>query len=68
MNTEKELLAIIMVLQAYTKMLSKARIIISTDDKNLTFCTFLVQRVLPWQLYINVFDTASSNGEAHCWG
>ena len=56
-TTEKELLAIIMVLWAYAKMLSGAKIIIYTDHKNLTFRTFSVQRVLRWRLYIDEFDT-----------
>ena len=41
--TEKELLAIVIVLRAYCKMLSGSRIIIYTDHKNLTFRTFSVQ-------------------------
>ena len=45
-TTEKKLLAIAMVLRAYAKMLSGARIIIYTDHKNLTFQTILVQQVL----------------------
>ena len=56
-TTEKELLAIVMVLKTYSKMLSGAKIIIYTDHKNLTFRTFSVQRVLRWRLYIDEFDT-----------
>ena len=56
-TTEKELLAIIMVLRAYCKMLSGARIIIYADHNKLTFPTFSVQRVLQWRLYIDKFDT-----------
>ena len=55
-TTEKELLAIVLTLRDYRKILHGAVIFIYTDHKNLTFKTFSVQRVLRWRLYIDEFD------------
>ena len=46
-TTEKELLAIVMTLPTYRKMLYGSKIYyLYTDHKNLTFKTFSVQRIL----------------------
>ena len=56
-TTEKELLAIVMTLKEYRKMLWGTKIFIYTDHKNLTFQTFSIQRVLGWRIFIDEFDT-----------
>ena len=45
-TTEKELLAIVMTLTTYRKLLYSSQIYLYTDHKNLTFKTFSVQRIL----------------------
>ena len=45
-TTDKELLAIVMTLTSYCKMLMGSKIIVYTDHKNLTFKTFSIQRIL----------------------
>ena len=55
-TTEKELLAIILCLKEYEKILYGVREIkVFTDHKNLTFNTFSVKWVLWWRTYINQF-------------
>ena len=55
-RTEKELLAIILCLKEYEKILYGAREIkVFTDHKNLTFNTLSVKRVLRWRTYIDQF-------------
>ena len=55
-TTEKELLAIILCLKEYEKILYGAkRIKVFTDHKNLTFNTLSVKRVLQWRTYIDQF-------------
>ena len=55
-TTEKELLAIVLCLKEYRKILYGAELNVYTDHKNLTFNTFSVQRVLRWRLYIDEFN------------
>ena len=55
-TTEKELLAIVMTLTTYRKLLMGSKIYIYTDHKNLTFKTFSVQRILRWRLFVDQFD------------
>ena len=45
-TTEKELLAIVMTLKEYRKILWGAKLLIYTDHKNLTFRTFSIKRIL----------------------
>ena len=47
-TTEKELLAIVLVLKEYQKMLLGAQITVHMDHKNLMFQTMSMQRVLCW--------------------
>ena len=55
-TTEKELLAIILCLKEYEKILYGAKQIkVFTDHKNLTFNTLSVKRVLQWRTYIDQF-------------
>ena len=55
-TTEKELLAIILCLKEYEKILYGAKQIkVFTDHKNLTFNTLSVKRVLRWRTYIDQF-------------
>ena len=55
-TTEKELLAIILCLKEYEKILYGARAInVYTNHKNLTFNTLSVKQVLRWRTYINQF-------------
>ena len=53
---EKELLAIVMTLKTYCKLLMGSKLYIYTDHKNLTFKTFSVQLILRWRLFIDQFD------------
>ena len=55
-TTEKELLAIVMTLTTYRKMLMGSKLHVYTDHKNLTFKTFSVQRILRWRLFVDQFD------------
>ena len=55
-TTEKELLAIVMTLTTYQKMLYGSKVYLYTDHKNLTFKTFSVQRILRWRLFVDQFD------------
>ena len=55
-TTEKELLAIVMTLKDYHKMLLGAKLNIYTDHKNLTFRTFSVQRNLQWKIYLDEYN------------
>ena len=52
-TTEKELLACVQMFKEYNKILTGAHIILYTDHKNLTFKTFLVQRILRWRLFLD---------------
>ena len=55
-TTEKELLAIILCLKEYEKILYGAKQIkVFTDHKNLTFNTLSLKRVLRWRTYIDQF-------------
>ena len=56
-TTEKELLAIVTTLKNYRKMLMGSKIIVYTDHKNLIFCTFSLQQILRWRLFLNQFDS-----------
>ena len=49
-TTEEELLAIIMCLKEYCKILQGGVIHVYTDHKNLTFNTLSIQRVLFWRM------------------
>ena len=53
---EKELLAIVMTLTTYCKLLMGSKVYIYADDKNLTFKTSLVQCILHWRLFVDQFD------------
>ena len=56
-TTEKELLAIILCLKEYERILYGAKKIeIYTDHKNLTFKTLSIKRILRWRTYIDQFD------------
>ena len=55
-TTEKELLAIILCLKEYEKILYGAKINICTDHKNLTFKTLSIKRILCWRTYIDQYD------------
>ena len=59
-TTEKELLAIVMTLKEYRKILWGAKLFIYTDHKNLTFRTFSIKRILRWRLFIDEFDATMS--------
>lgn len=56
-TTEKELLAIVLTLREYQKLLVGAELHIYTDHKNLTFKTFSIPRIRRWRLFIDQFDT-----------
>ena len=55
-TTEKELLAIILCLKEYERILYGAKIEIYTDHKNLTFKTLSIKRILRWRTYIDQYD------------
>ena len=55
-TTEKELLAIVMTVKEYRKILWGAKLFIYTDHRNLTFRTFSIKRILRWRLFIDEFD------------
>ena len=55
-TTEKELLACEQEFKEYSKMLTGAQIILCNYQKNLTFKTFSVQRILRWRLFLDQFD------------
>jgi len=55
-TTEKELLAIVLCLKEYRKILQGGVLNVYTDHKNLTFNTLSVQRVLRWRLFMDEFD------------
>ena len=56
-TTEKELLAIILCLKEYERILYGAKKIeIYTDHKNLTFKTLSIKQILCWRTYINQYD------------
>jgi len=56
-TTEKELLAIILCLKEYERILYGAKKIkIYTDHKNLTFKTLSIKQILRWRTYIDQFD------------
>ena len=60
-TTEKELLAIILCLKEYEKILYGAKDIkVFTDHKNLTFNTLSVKWVLSWRTYIDQFGVKLS--------
>ena len=54
--TEKELLAIVIVLKEYRKILLGIQIMVHMDHNNLKFLTMSMQRVLCWRLYLQEFD------------
>ena len=51
-TTEKEVLAIVLTLKKYRRMLLGSKLVICTDHKNLTLSTLSTQRVLRWRLYV----------------
>ena len=53
---KEELLATVMTLTTYQKLLMGTKIYIYTDHKNLTFKTFSLRRILCWQLFVDQFD------------
>ena len=55
-TTEKELLAIVLCLKEYRKILYGGRITVYTDHQNLTFKTLSVQRILRWRIFMDEFD------------
>ena len=55
-TTEKELLAIVLCLKEYQKILRGGKLNVYTNHKNLTFNTLSVQRVLRWRLFMDEFD------------
>ena len=55
-TTEKELLAIILCLKEYERILYRAKIEIYTNHKNLTFKTLSIKRILHWRTYIDQYD------------
>ena len=55
-TTEKELLAIVLILKEYRRMLLGGKLVIYTDHENLMFRTLSTHRILQWTLYIDGFD------------
>ena len=55
-TTEKELIAIILCLKEYEKILYRAKIKFFIDHKNLIFKTLLIKRILCWRTYIDQYD------------
>ena len=55
-TTEKELLAIILCLKEYERILYGAKIEIYTDHKNLTFKTLSIKQILCWRTYIDQYN------------
>ena len=55
-TTEKELLAIVLYLKEYRKILYGGVINIFTDHKNLTFKTLFIQLILRWRIFLDEFD------------
>ena len=53
---EKELLAIVLTLKQYRRMLLGGSLRIYTNHKNLTFRTMSMSRVLRWKNYMNDYD------------
>ena len=53
---EKELLAVVMCLHEYRKILQGGVVRVYTDHKDLTFNTLSVQRVLRWRIFMDEFD------------
>lgn len=54
--TEKELLAIVLCLKEYQKILYGSVINVYTNHKNLTFKTLSVQCILHWYIFMDEFD------------
>ena len=55
-TTEKELLAIVLCLKEYRKILYGGDINVYTNQKNLTFKTLSVQCILHWHIFMDKFD------------
>ena len=55
-TTEKELLAIVLCLKEYCKILYGGVINVFTDHKNLAFKTLSVQCILRWRIFLDEFD------------
>lgn len=55
-TTEKELLAIILCLIKYERILYGTKIKVFTYHKNLTFKTLSIKQILCWRTYINQYD------------
>ena len=55
-TTENELLAIVLTLKEYRRMLFGGKLVIYTDHKNLTLRTLSTQQGLRWRLYMDDFD------------
>ena len=55
-TTKKELLAIVLCLKEYEKILYGTKVNIYTAHKNLTFETLSIKRILQWRTWIDQFD------------